>query len=199
MKSQSVLPEGYKEILSVDLQGNKRQLLIVNGAALVISIIMAVIGILIRPIHLATDRDSLTRLMIGMLIIVVGTVLYMVLHEAVHGIFMRAFSEVKPRFGFTGLYAYAGSDAYYAKIPYITIALAPVVIWGIVLLLLNLLIPAYFWSIYFIQITNISGAAGDLYVTLKFMRMPSDILVHDTGVSMTVYGKDAAENSQDIS
>ncbi len=193
MKSQAVLPEGYKEILAVDLQGNKRQLLIVNGAALAISIIMAVIGILIHPIRISAERDSLEGLLIDLLIIVPGTILYMILHEAVHGIFMRAFSEVKPRFGFTGLYAYAGSDAYYAKLPYIIIALAPVVIWGIVLLVLNLLIPAYFWPIYFIQIMNISGAAGDLYVTLKFMRMPADILVHDTGVAMTVYGKEATE------
>ena len=102
---------------------------------------------------------------------------------------MRLFCELKPRFGFTGLYAYAGSDAYYAKTPYIIIALAPVVIWGAVLLLLNILFPTYFWAIYFIQITNISGAAGDFYVTLKFTRLPSDILVRDTGVSMTVYGR----------
>ena len=40
---------------------------------------------------------------------------------------------------------------------------------------------------YFIQITNISGGAGDLYVTFKFSRMPSDILVQDSGVGMTVY------------
>ena len=44
-----------------------------------------------------------------------------------------------------------------------------------------------FWGIYFIQIANLSGAAGDLYVTYLFSRLPSDILVQDVGVSMVVY------------
>ncbi len=187
MKSQATLPVGYKEILSVDLQKDKRLMLAVNGAAIAIAAIMAVIGIMIRPISLSLGSEGLNRLMISLVIISVGTVVYMVLHEAVHDIFMRCFSEVKPHFGFTGIYAYAGSDAYYGKLPYIIIALAPVVIWGIVLLVLNIFIPAFFWPIYFIQITNISGAAGDFYVTLKFMKLPADILVRDTGVSMTVY------------
>jgi len=41
--------------------------------------------------------------------------------------------------------------------------------------------------IFFLQITNISGAAGDIYVAAKFSRFPADILVKDTGVDMTVY------------
>lgn len=88
-------------------------------------------------------------------------VLYLVLHELVHGICMRAFSGVRPHYGFTGLYAYAGSSAYFGKKPYIVIALAPIVVWGAVLAILNLLVPAsWFWPVYFIQIINVSGAAG---------------------------------------
>lgn len=68
------------------------------------------------------------------------------------------------------------------------VALAPVVLWGIVLLIINLLVSdEWIWIVYLIQITNISGAAGDFYVTAKFLKMPEDILVKDRGVSMTVY------------
>lgn len=45
-----------------------------------------------------------------------------------------------------------------------------------------------FWVVYFIQITNISGAAGDLYITFRFRKLPNDILINDTGVEMRVYG-----------
>ena len=92
--------------------------------------------------------------------------------------------------GFTGLYAYAGSEAYFNKRSYLVIALAPIVVWGVVLLILNFLVPtSWFWCVYFIQVCNVSGAAGDLYVSCKFSRLPADILIRDTGVSMTVYSR----------
>ena len=62
--------------------------------------------------------------------------------------------------------------------------------WGVVLTVLLIIVPRnWFWTVYFIQMMNISGAAGDLFVTFKFMKMPKDILVMDTGVGMTVYSK----------
>lgn len=188
MKSRETLPENYKEIMAVDLQNNKKQMLLVNGVALVVMIIMIVLGIAFRPLDLEIYIDNPILGFIHIAILLVGTVVYMVLHELTHGVFMYGYSKVKPRYGFTGLYAYAGSDVYFTKLPYIVIALAPVVIWGIVLLILNLTLPAeYFWPVYFIQITNISGAAGDGYVTARFCTLPRDILVRDTGVAMTVY------------
>jgi hypothetical protein len=88
------------------------------------------------------------------------------------------------------MYAYAGSEAYFNKKSYIIIALAPVVIWGAVLGVLCAVLPqSWFWVVYLIQIGNISGAAGDFYVTFKFLKLPKDILVNDTGVAMTVYTK----------
>ena len=114
----------------------------------------------------------------------------MVLHEAVHGIFMKGFGAKKVKFGFTGLYAYAGSQDYFYKKPYLTIALAPVVFWGLVLLVLNCFAGAFwFWNIYFIQVGNLAGAAGDIYVTCKLLKMSSNILIRDTGVAMEVYGR----------
>lgn len=62
------------------------------------------------------------------------------------------------------------------------------VVWGAVFLALNLAMGAkHFWFIYMLQLVNVSGAAGDLYVSFRFLRMPKDILVQDTGVSMTVF------------
>ena len=103
---------------------------------------------------------------------------------------MKRYSGIKVHYGYTGLYAYAGSDAYFCRAHYIRIALAPIVIWGIVLLALNLLLPAgWFWPVYMIQVSTLSGAAGDIYVSCRMYRLPQDILIRDTGISMTVYGK----------
>ena len=114
-------------------------------------------------------------------------VLYIILHEAVHGIAMRICGTKKVKFGFVGSYAFAASDDYYGKGAYIFIALAPVVFWGVVLAIINPFVPIeWFWAVYFIQITNLSGAAGDLFVTFKFLRFPKDILIRNVGVKMTV-------------
>ena len=108
---------------------------------------------------------------------------------ASHAAVMRAFGAKKLRFGFTGLYAYAGSEEdYFAKRPYRQIALAPLVVWTLVFAVLAFLVPrVWFWVVWFWQIMNVSGAAGDVYVTLKLLRRPRDILVKDSGVAMTVY------------
>jgi hypothetical protein len=114
----------------------------------------------------------------------------MVLHELVHGIAMKLCGTKKVKYGVTGVYAYATSDDFYDKKTYIFIALAPVVLWGIVLAVVNLFVSGpWFWVVYFIQINNISGAAGDLYVTARFSRLPGDILIRDYGVGMTVFSK----------
>ena len=118
-------------------------------------------------------------------------VLYMILHELVHGIAMKLCGTKKVKYGFTGLYAYAGSADYYDKRSYIFIALAPVILWGAVLAVINPFVPIeWFWIVYFIQVMNLSGAAGDLFVTVKFSRFPKDILVGDYGVGMKVYSRE---------
>ena len=104
---------------------------------------------------------------------------------------MKLCGTKKVKYGFTGLYAFAGSEDYYNKKAYIFIALAPVVLWGVVLAVINPFVPVeWFWIVYLVQIMNLSGAAGDLFVTIKFSRMPRDILVQDSGLGMTVFSKE---------
>lgn len=184
----TVLPAGYREACHIDLQKDKKLMLLVNLLALAIMLIMGGIGHRIVPLGALFDMDSIALYALRFIVLIGGIIIYLVLHELVHGIFMRGFSGVRPHYGFTGLYAYAGSTAYFNKKHYIIIALAPVVIWGIVLAVLTALVPdSWFWPVYFIQMANISGAAGDLYVFWRLGRMSPEILVNDTGVAMTVY------------
>lgn len=192
MKTQKSLPGNYTKLFDIDLQKNKKLALIVNIIGLAIMVIMAVGAHCIKPISMMFDMsDGLFNYFARFAAIAIGAVAYIILHELVHGIFMKRFSGLKPNYGFTGLYAYAGSKAYFNKRDYIIIALAPIVVWGVVIAVINALVPdSWFWVVYFIQIINISGAAGDIYVTVKFSKLPPDILVNDTGVAMTVYTKE---------
>ena len=191
MAAVHTLPENYTQIFSVDLQKNKKKAVLVNVLAGVIGLAMAVPMHFYVPIFTLFDLSAgLPAYTVRFAVLLGGVIVYMVLHEMVHGIAMKAFGTKKVKYGFTGMYAFAGSDDYYDRKSYIIIALAPVIVWGIVLAVVNMLVPEeWFWVVYLVQISNISGAAGDLYVTAKFSRLPKNILVRDWGVRMAVYAK----------
>lgn len=191
MRTVESLPEGYNEIYSVNLQKNKKIMLLVNLIAVMIAVLLVVPMCFAVPIStLFSMEKGLGNYILRFAALIVLSVLYIVLHELVHGVAMKICGTKKVKYGFTGLYAFAGSSDFYGKGAYIFIALAPVVLWGVVLAVVNFLVPIeWFWVIYLIQIYNLSGAAGDLYVTVKFSSMPSDILISDNGVGMSVFSK----------
>ncbi len=191
MKAVNKLPDGYNEIYSIDLQKDKKMSLLVNGLAIVIGLIMAVPMHFVVPVSTIFDiEEGMTGYIIRLISLAVLLILYMILHELIHGVSMKLCGTKRVKYGFTGLYAFAGSEDYYGKKSYIFIALAPVVLWGIVLAVVNFIVPtSWFWVVYILQISNVSGAAGDFFVTAKFSRFSDDILVKDHGVGMSVYSK----------
>ena len=189
MKAIGVLPEDYGEIYSLNLQKDKRAAIIVNLLALAIAAVMAVSMNFFVPVTSFFDMSGgIVRYFLRLAALIVLMVLYMVLHELVHGIAMKLCGTKRVKYGFTGLYAFAGSEDYYDKKSYNFIALAPIVLWGTVLAAVNFFVPTeWFWIVYMIQLINISGAAGDLFAAVKFSRMPKNILIQDSGVSMRVF------------
>ena len=187
--AKEALPEGYAEAEKIDLVKNQKQMLLVNGLAILLAVLMVVCGILCQPEGAATIfKEKPLQTALQCLVICIGIAVYLVGHEAVHGMFMWHYSRIRPHFGLSFTYAYAGSGCYVARGAYLIIALAPVVLWGILLGVLTLLVPAeWFWVVWAVQIMNISGAAGDLYVFARILRMPQTVLAQDTGTAMTVF------------
>jgi hypothetical protein len=184
----TTLPNGYREVRRVDLMRNRKEAILINLLAFVIAGGVGVLGFVLCPpfdeIHVGIQTA------IRLLVISVGIIGYMILHELIHGVFMKAFSGLKPRYGFTGLYAFAGSNALFDRKQYLIIAFAPVVILGIVIAVLTAAFyETAFWDLYIIQIINLSGAAGDFYVGFLIARSGNDILVHDSGTDMTFYSR----------
>ena len=190
MHCTQTLPENYRELLSIDLQKDKKTALLVNMAAAGAMVVLALIGLLLVPFRTLLDfSQGFGPYFLRLGALLAGMFAYIVLHELTHAAVMKAYGAKKLRFGFTGMYAYAGSEAdYFAKRPYRHIALAPLVLWALIFGLLSALVPQeWFWVVWILQIANVSGAAGDVYVTLRLLRLPRDLLVRDTGVAMTVY------------
>ena len=183
MHATQTLPVNYRKLCDIDLEKNKKQYALVNGLSVVVALI-----VLLPVWLLAPEGAEFVHELPGLLMLLAGMFAYIILHEAVHGVCFWAYSKQKPRFGWKSAYAYAASDCYYRKDPYLVIALAPVVLWGVVLALLAALLPVeWYWTVQLIQLINLSGAAGDLYVTWLLCRMPSDILIQDAGVAMQVF------------
>lgn len=189
MSPTPYLPEGYEMIKRIDAVNNSRDFRIINTGALTIIGLMLLMLIPVpftRPDFVNRYLDIL--LFWGFLSFVL--VLYIVLHEAVHGLFIYLFGKQKPRFGIRLPYAYAASGMYFDKRSYLLIALAPVILFGIALLTLNILLPRpWFWFVYIVQMMNLSGSAGDAYLACLTGRMPDDVLVRDGGTDMTFYTK----------
>lgn len=186
MKKHSfeAVPKGYMPVRSVDLIRNKKEMWGVSIASVVLMVLLAVPAVWAHPWHLPED---LSRYLLYTGVTLAALILYIILHELVHGAVIFLFGG-KPYFGFKGGYAFAGTKAVFPRAEYITIALAPVVLWGIVLGILCAKLPQeWFWPCYFVQLVNLSGAAGDYYVTLLALRLPPNILVKDDGTAMTFF------------
>lgn len=182
--AETNLPENYELLRTIDLTKNKKENNIVTILSLVLLVVAFLFGFLLRaPESVQTGNMGLV-----MVAALFAFAAYIVLHEVVHGAFMWYFSKVKPHFGFSLQYAYAGSDVYFHRTPYLIIALAPFVVWGVIFGVVALMFDnVWFWLFWFLFAGNASGAAGDLYVFYVVSRMQRDVLIQDDGMSMRIY------------
>jgi hypothetical protein len=188
MKSTWTLPEGYGQKYLIDLKDNKKQFWIVNGLS--IAIMLALVALFFQLLWYGFLELHFEGLPIQALVMAVGMLAYIPLHELVHGVCIRRFSGKKADYGFTLVYAYAGSACYFTRRDHRVITLAPVTFWGVVFLLLMFLLPVNWrWVAYVLEMSNLAGAAGDFYVFWRLGKEPDTILCQDTGVKMTVFDR----------
>ncbi len=186
------LPPHYRYAATLDFMRDRRHIVPMLILSLALIAVPAVAGLFIAPVGpswaLMASRWWAWPALGGALL------LYIPLHELIHGLAMLALSGVMPRFGLRLPYAYAGSDVWFDKNSHIITALAPVVVWGVALQVAIARLPgAWFWPLWIVQISNLSGSAGDLYCVWVLARMEGDVLIQDTGVRMRVYKKMPSE------
>ena len=187
--AHETLPQGYElyEVIDLGKDPKLQKRIAWSGLAVICAMTAAAL-----PVHTLRSAISMPPVQItaAALGTLVGFVVYLFLHEGVHGMCIRWFSGVPAEYGFqlkAGM-AYAGSRYFFSKSAYIVIALAPVAVWGTVLAILLRDVPSsYWWYLYAVQIFNVSGAIGDLFVTYRILTMPKDVLVLDTGMEMKFF------------
>lgn len=186
------LPDGYRLIGKIELSDDlptARKIAILSVAIAVVSFC---VGLALVPFRRTFSVEAGVGILLRRIVCTIGLILaYLILHEGVHGLFIRILGKVKPTFGVSGAYLYAGTDrAWFDRMSYLVIALAPVVVWTIVLTIgLAMASSQWFWALYLVQVVNLSGSAGDLFLAGTVLRMPPDVLVQDTGVSMSFFSR----------
>ena len=182
------LPKGYRYAGNLDFMRNRRQMKIVVWLSMALLVVPALVGLALCPVGDAWRW--MLRAWWRWPALAAALIAYIPLHELTHGIAMFALSGVRPKYGFRLPYAYAGSTAWFDRRSHVATALAPVVLWGVGIQIAIAALPAeWFWPLWAVQISNLSGSAGDLYTALAILRLEGDILIQDTGVRMRVYKK----------
>ncbi len=198
MQATQTLPETYRKIGTLDVSHNRRLMLILNLLALVILVLSGWLFlramISLRPAAIAQSLvtiriDSFLNWVILTGEVLILTALYVVLHEALHGIFFWVFTRTRPRFAFHWTYAYAAApDWFIPRNRFLVTTLAPLV--GITLLglLIMTVAPAgWLLSIWYMVTMNAAGAVGDILVAIWLLRQPLTCLAQDCGDAVTLF------------
>ena len=190
------LPEHYTPVWTLDLARNWKTAVVLNLAAIPLFAgffwVFQTTAKIFRP-EFATLKlmktvaawDILQPFWLLFLV-----VLFVVLHEMVHGLFFWIYTKEKPVFGLKLLYAFAGAPRFYIpRNQYMVIGLAPLVVLSSAGFLLQPFVPIEFLlALNIALVANASGAVGDVYVVLKLAGFPTSTLVNDTGDKFTAYG-----------
>ena len=183
MKNSLTLPGGYRPFRIVDFKRDNRLSLKVNFIAVGLCLLLYVLAFKLAP-RLGASLRGFDQFSIPF--VVVGAVVYYVLHELIHGLAMGLLCKgCSPKFRAYGLLAYVGNQAFYTRDSYLLISFAPILAAAVVLAAIVLVLGAeMYWSAALLMILNLASAAGDIYVAyLMYCKMPGDTMVQDLGVT----------------
>lgn len=186
---ESVLPDGYETVYTIDAKDNKIGLLFNLLALVIIGVIVCLSFLVIRPTGFFENYSIFRNLLF-----MAAMFCYIILHELVHGLAYKAFTHQKLKFGLSLTVAYCGvPDIYVYRRTAMISLLAPFVVFIPVFLLPTFILDNV-WDKFYCMILfalHIGGCVGDLYDTFLYLfkfRNPST-LMRDTGPMQTFYCK----------
>ncbi len=190
------LPENYRLVKTVD--ATKAPFAVVFN---LLSLVMMVGAFAVLYFAFGTDvsliKEQFLTLpdftkILALLLFVVGFIVYIVLHELVHGVVYKAFTKRKLTFGVTMTCAYCGvPDVFVYRTASLCALLAPFVIFSIAFI-----VPMFFLqnTVWFLLLAalfamHFGGCVGDLYITVLYVFKFRDgkTLMRDTGPEQTFY------------
>lgn len=184
------LPEGYHEVYRLDAKNSKIGVIFNLVAFFVTLAISAAAIFIIKPY-----QDIASFRFLSYIIFFLSILLYVVLHEIVHGIAYKALTKEKLTFGISLTVAFCGvPNIYVYRKTALVALLSPFVVFTVVFLAGAFLLSNP-WDQFLCSVLlgiHVGGCSGDLYDTgLYLFRFRSaDTLMRDTGPMQVFYEKD---------
>jgi len=133
--------------------------------------------------HTLNPGITFRGVLLWLVINIVVSFVILPLHELIHGLAFLLWGG-KPFFGAKLPFAlYCGArQQIFARNQYLIVGLAPLVIITIIAVVLTLFSPLLASYTLFANLSNFSGAVGDVWVASRILRQPAAILIEDTDV-----------------
>ncbi len=193
MKPAKTLPSLYQLESTLNLAKNKRLTIYLSILSIIVFILawggFTWLAAVLRQTENIIFSFTIGQSLIFTFVALLTILLVMVIHEAIHGIFLWVFTKEKPLFGVKQLYAYAAAPGWFLpRTPYFIVALAPLALITIAGVLLLPVISDSLLPFLLIFITyNFSGAVGDIAVVLWLLKKPRSIYINDFGDGVNIY------------
>ena len=177
--SEEIMDKNFKKIGTINYKNGKYANIFMIGNF----IFFVLIGIVFIILNNSVENNTIKSQWF-----LLGCILHIILHEITHLIFMKIFSKEKINISIKFPTISVGSNAKYSKKQFSIIALAPVIILGIILTLLILFSSkdyTFLWSI--LLTLNFAGSGGDFLQFLKISKYPTNTYFQDTSNETIVF------------
>lgn len=181
--ASSTLPAGYRPHGSVDLKRDREQFVAIQVVAVLI------VAVMVGPVLLL---DLLPAggwsTWVTIAVTVAACLVYGAVHELTHAGALRLLCDERPTVAVRFPYLITGSPAYLGRRSFAAVALAPSVVWGVVLLVLLMVVPpALVLTVVVVAVLNFAGSSGDYIQTYSTAKLPPGALIQDDGRTTTVF------------
>lgn len=183
MSDAAELPDSYRRDDTIDLKKDRKLALAVQGGFVVLAALAVAVAWLAN-LPLQTEWNPF----VAIVVTVVACLVYMIVHEATHGVMLQLLTKVKPSYRMRFPFLTTGGNAFLTPRSAIVIALAPMVVWAVVLIVALLLVPQdWRLTVYVVLALNFAGSSGDLVEVYVLSRQRRDALVQDDGDRIHVF------------
>lgn len=188
METCTKLPKSHKgrQIACIELEKSPVLSRLIKTASAILALLFFLVGYLIFPIEALLEMEAVFSHLVTLLLAMMSVFLF---HELLRGFLMRLFSGVKPIVRYVGSYPQAACEAFFCKKHQQIINLLPLT--AIFLMLLGIVLTtadmSWKWIAWLTLTVGVCSYVRDLYVAVRMMHLPEDILVMNVGPIYMIY------------
>lgn len=174
-----------KEI--IDPKSDRQQWMRLNGTALAAAVVLALLGCIYAPVTLIYNTAGMGMLLLRFVLLLICAAAYFFAYEYIRAAAIEKISGEKAVKLPDKPLASAVPNRSLTFKEYLKTSFVPVLLLGAVLLIFMFILPVrFFWQVYIIQIINLAGAAGDVYIAYKLYKLKGAARIEYDGSAVII-------------